>query len=68
MPMLAKALLLIGLVQAATGLVVGATPTLQRCRFASPAMMAKKVAVKKDMEVRLLPDGPARDGEHAVLA
>jgi len=59
-------LLLLGLVQAATA-VVGANPTLQRCRIASPAMMAKKVTVNKDIDVRRrsspLPDGPAQGGE-----
>jgi len=65
---MSTALLLLGLVQAATAtFVVGANPTPQRCRFASPAMMAKKVTVNKDVDVRRrsspLPDGRAQGGE-----
>jgi len=37
--------------QAAQALVVGANLTLQRSRFVSPAMVAKKVAVKKDIDM-----------------
>jgi len=61
---MSTALLLLGLVQAATALLFGANPTLQRCRIASPAMMAD---LNKDIDVRRrsspLPDGPAQGGE-----